>query len=192
MATKLMTSLEEIRGFNPCPIGWAAILGARKGLTGPFPLIECLASNTFSDVCWLLGKRAVQSEVVKILAKAARDCASSVAHLQNSQHRAARARAADAAFTAAEATKVALEFLDAAEDAAENAAEDAAAHDFAAHACAHAAYAARAAAFAAEDAAPFAAEDAPRATGEGGAGADQRKVNMEILRQASLNYEEKT
>ena len=41
-------------------------------------------------------------------------------------------------------------------------------------------------------AAAFAAEDAARASGEGGAGADQRKVNMEILRQAILNYEEKT
>ena len=83
MATILYTSLNEIRSFDPCSEGWRDILkgqGKTEADEVLFPLIDCLESNSISDVCWLIGKRKIELE---ICVKFAKDCADSVAHLKN-------------------------------------------------------------------------------------------------------------
>ncbi len=118
----LNTSLDQIKSFNPCQGGWKTILEARRTIqnsAGPvegmdyaleFPLVECVESNSISDVCWLLGKL----ERKEILVSFARKCADSVAHLgNNDSRRAADYAAADAAYAAA-----AADAADAAADAA--------------------------------------------------------------------------
>jgi hypothetical protein len=87
----LLTSLAEIRSFNPCARGWKAIREAHKDAE-PFPLIDCLQSNTIADVCWLLSKRKNE---LQICVEFARACADSVAHLESPK---AYAADADAAF----------------------------------------------------------------------------------------------
>lgn len=74
---QLMTSLAEIRSYNPCAFGWKRILDAKRNLepTTEFPLIDCCDSNSFDDVCWLLGKRERE---ISIIVKAAKMCADSV------------------------------------------------------------------------------------------------------------------
>ena len=89
----LMTSLAEIKSFNPCLSGWKAILKGRGKTQADalyFPLVECVESNSISDVCWLLGKRKVERQILVLFAK---ECANSVSHL--------RGRNADAADGAA-------------------------------------------------------------------------------------------
>jgi hypothetical protein len=108
----LTTSLAEIRSFNPCADGWRNILNARKPACDAdyqtqFPLVDCLQSNSVSDVCWLLGKRKKE---IQICVKFARMCADSVKHLNTAYSR-------KAAYTAAAATDAAA-YADAAADAA--------------------------------------------------------------------------
>ncbi len=94
MSKILYTSLDEIKSFNPCADGWRNILkgqGKTESDSVLFPLIDCLESNSISDVCWLLGKRKVE---IQIAVSFARKCADSVAHLKNAY--AANAYAADA------------------------------------------------------------------------------------------------
>lgn len=76
-----MTSLAEIKSFNPCPSGWKTILAAHPNtpMEQEFPLIDTLKSNSISDVCWLLGKRKKE---IDIYVKFAKMCADSVAHLK--------------------------------------------------------------------------------------------------------------
>ena len=144
MTTKqLMTSLAEIRGFNPCAAGWKKILEAHKEKAEDeqFPLADCLVSNTVSDVLWLVGKRRVE---IEIAVNAATKFAHSVARYDNRWSHDAAADAADAAAYAA---------ADDAAYAAAAAADDAA-YAAAAYAV-DAAYAAADAAYAAADAAQW-------------------------------------
>lgn len=96
----LYTSLNEIKSFDPCFSGWKNILRG-QGKTDAddvlFPLSDCLKSNSFSDVCWLLGKREVEIQICVI---AARMCADSVNHIKNSYVDNAEEYASNAAFTA--------------------------------------------------------------------------------------------
>ena len=125
----LMTSLAEIKSFNPCLSGWKAILKGRDKTQADalyFPLVECVESNSISDVCWLLGKRKVERQILVLFAK---ECANSVSHLKGCNAYAADAAAAAyAAYAAAAAAAYAA---------------DAAAAYAAAAAAAAAAYAAR-------------------------------------------------
>lgn len=101
MPNILYTSLNEIRSFNPCSEGWKDILrgqGKTEADNILFPLVDCLESNSISDVCWLLGKRRGEIEIV---VKFAKDCADSVAHFKNAASASAYARAA--AYAAASA-----------------------------------------------------------------------------------------
>lgn len=100
--TILTTSLTEIRSFKPCIEGWRNILSAhphsnKEEMSAPFPLVDCLNSNSIADVCWLLGKRKVE---IQICARFAKMCADSVAHLKFSD---AAVYAADAATAVAAA-----------------------------------------------------------------------------------------
>jgi hypothetical protein len=159
----IYTSLKEIQSFNPCPAGWETILkGQRKlGNTNPetlFPLTEACESNSISDVCWLIGKRKKE---LQILVKFARMCADSVSHLKyidaaNTAAAAANIAAADADTNAAAAAAAAADAADA-NTAAAAAANIAAAAVANANAAANAADAANAAANAAADAAADAA-----------------------------------
>lgn len=79
----IYTSLTEIKSFNPCASGWQAILKGQAKTEADsvlFPLTDALDSNSFSDICWLLGKR--KSEI-QVCVRAARMCADSVKHLKN-------------------------------------------------------------------------------------------------------------
>lgn len=81
----LYTSLAEIRSFSPCASGWKAICAAHphsteEEMNRPIRLVDCLNSNSFADVCWLIGKRKVE---IQICVKAARLCADSVAHIKS-------------------------------------------------------------------------------------------------------------
>jgi hypothetical protein len=126
--TILLTSLAEIRSFHPCTSGWKAILSAHPHETEEdfqrqFPLVECLESNSISDVCWLLGKRKTE---IQICVRFAGMCADSVKHLKNNNAAAYATSAADAA-AAADATSAVSSTI-AAADAAAIAAADAAAY----------------------------------------------------------------
>ena len=105
--TILITSLAEIRSFNPCPDGWKDILSAHphkteKDRNKQFSLINCVESNSISDVCWLLGKRKVE---ISICTQFANACAESVKHLNNKYSKSAAASASyTASYTAAYAS----------------------------------------------------------------------------------------
>ena len=92
--TILYTSIKEIKSFNPCISGLKDVMKytQSKGIEVDqmFPLKDCLESNSFKDICWLLGKRKKE---ISICAQAAQMCADSVKHLNN--------RLADAADAAA-------------------------------------------------------------------------------------------
>lgn len=96
---QLMTSLAEIKSFNPCVSGWKNIIAAHGGINADFdaqfPLVDCLESNSISDVCWLIGKRKTE---IQICVKFARMCADSVKHLNNNYAAAAAANAYAAAY----------------------------------------------------------------------------------------------
>jgi len=104
MRTILYTSLAEIRSFKPCAKGWKALLSAHphsteEEMNALFPLIDCIDSNSVSNVCWLLNKKKAE---VQIAVKFARLCAESVAYLKNAYAaNAAYAAAAYAAYAAA-------------------------------------------------------------------------------------------
>ena len=176
----LYTSLAEIKSFSPCGSGWRDILkGQGKTIADDvkFSLVDCVKSNSFGDVCWLLSKRKVE---ISIVVKAARLCADSVKHLKNNH---AADDAADAAAYADDAAYAA-----AADDAyAAYAYADAAADD--------AAYAAYAAAYAAADAAAYAADAAADAADVAAAYAadvaqvKQKELNKQFLLQAIQEYE---
>lgn len=130
MSTILCTSLDEIRSFKPCASGWKAILlgqGKTESDSVRFPLIDCVKSNSISDVCWLIGKRKVE---IQIAVEFAQKCAESVAPLKNTANAAAADAAAyaanAAAYTAAYNVAAAYAYATAA-DAAANAAANAAA-----------------------------------------------------------------
>ena len=75
MPTVLLTSLSEIKSFDPCYSGWKNILkgqGKTQADDVLFPLIDCLESNSTLDVLWLLGSRKKE---IEIAVKFARDCA---------------------------------------------------------------------------------------------------------------------
>lgn len=104
MTTILMTSLAEIKSFRPCASGWVKIREAHpnNNLDEQFPLVDCIKSNSITDVLWLIGKRRVE---IQIAVRFARMCADSVAHLKNEQ--ATHAAATYAAATHAAATDAA-------------------------------------------------------------------------------------
>jgi hypothetical protein len=166
----LMTSLDEIRSFNPCASGWKAILAGRNKTEADselFPLVECVESNSVSDVCWLLGKRKAE---IQICVRFARMCADSVAHLNNVNSRRADAYAYAAADAAADAAAYA----------------DAYAHAYAADAYAYAYAAAAAHAYAAADAHAHAYAYADAAYAD--AYAAQRKLSRQFLIQCINEY----
>jgi hypothetical protein len=83
----LMTSLAEIKSFNPCLSSWKDIVkGQSDPVTGEynlekqFPLVDCVESNSIRDVCWLLGKRKVE---IQICVRFARMCVDSIKHVNN-------------------------------------------------------------------------------------------------------------
>ena len=79
------TSLNKIRSYGPCADGWKNILAGQKKTVPDdvlFPLTEAIESNTVSDICWLIDKRQKQNELAA-MAKFAKMCADSVAHLDN-------------------------------------------------------------------------------------------------------------
>lgn len=118
----LMTSLTEIALFNPCVSGWRNILkgqGKTKADDVPFPLKDCLKSNSFSDVCWLLAKRM---EEITVVATTAKLCADSVSHLKNAASANAAAYATYAVIHTAAAVKYAISCAEDAAHAAGNAA----------------------------------------------------------------------
>ena len=83
MKTQLMTSLDEIKSFNPCSEGWKDILKGQKKTKADsvlFPLVDCLNSNSIRDVCWLIGKRQIE---IDICIKFAQKCVDSISHLNN-------------------------------------------------------------------------------------------------------------
>jgi hypothetical protein len=101
--TILTTSLAEIHLFNPCVRGWLNILNARNpqcdaDYQTQFPLVDCLASNSISDVCWLIGKRRKE---IQICVRFAKMCADSVKDLNNGYSNAAVNAAATVATVAA-------------------------------------------------------------------------------------------
>jgi hypothetical protein len=115
MATILYTSLAEIKSFNPCPEGWKDILkgqGKTREDDVLFPLVDCLKSNSISDVCWLLGKRKIE---IDIAIKFAKKCADSVSHIKNAS---AYASASASAYAAAYADTAASAYAAAAADTA--------------------------------------------------------------------------
>ncbi len=83
--TTLMTSLAEIRSFDPCYTGWKNILSAHphtceEDYQKQFPLVDCVESNSISNVCWLIGKRKTEINICVSFAQA---CADSVTRLNN-------------------------------------------------------------------------------------------------------------
>lgn len=165
MATILLTSLLEIYQHGPCTLGWRKILRARGKTQADselFPLADCVASNGFADVCWLLEKRRTE---IKIVVSAANKVADSVKHLQTTT-----SLPADAAYAAAAAAAYAAATADADAYAAACAADAA----YAAYA-ADAAYAAAAYAAAYADTA-YAAEK-------------QKTLNCQLLLEAIHEYE---
>ena len=174
-STQLMTSLDEIKSFNPCSSGWRDILKGQDKTESDsvqFPLIDCLNSNSFGDICWLLGKRNKEKEY-KIYVKAARMCANSVKHLNNVY---ASDAASDAAYAAYASSTVAYA-SDASTDAsdayavASTAASDASDASTAAYAYASSSTAAAAAAAYAV------------------AYKKQKELNFSFLKQCILEYE---
>jgi hypothetical protein len=115
----LMTSLTEIASFNPCVSGWRDILkgqGKTKADDVPFPLKDCLKSNSFSNVCWLLAKRRKE---ITILVTTAKLCTDSVSHLKNAASASASASAAAYAAAHVAYAAAAVEYaISGAEDAA--------------------------------------------------------------------------
>lgn len=107
MTTILMTSLAEIKSFRPCASGWVKIREAHpnNNLDEQFPLVDCIKSNSITDVLWLIGKRRVE---IQIAVRFARMCADSVAHLKNEQ--AAYTAATYAAYAATYATDAATAY----------------------------------------------------------------------------------
>jgi hypothetical protein len=110
--TILLTSLAEIRSFNPCAQGWKDILSAHPHETEEdfqrqFPLVDCVESNTISDVCWLIGKRKIE---IQICVRFARMCADSVKDLDTRYAADASEAAADAAASDAYAASVAAAY----------------------------------------------------------------------------------
>jgi hypothetical protein len=166
MTKILYTSLDEIKSFNPCSYGWREILRGQNKIQADstlFPLKDCLKSNTFSDVCWLLGKRKKE---ISIAVAAAKKCSESVQKYRNKY-------AADAAAYAADATAYATAY-------ATDATADAAAY---AYATADA-YAADATADAAADAAADAYAAAYAYAYE-----TQKQLNKQFLLEAIEEYE---
>ena len=131
MPTILYTSLKEIESFSPCKEGWINILKGQEKTESDdvlFPLIDCLKSNTISDVCWLLGKR---KDEIEICVKFAQDCADSVAHLKDiaaarypefAESAARYAECAECAEYAAQWAESAARYAECAECAAESSA----------------------------------------------------------------------
>jgi len=122
---QLTTSLAEIRSFDPCARGWRNILNARNpqcdaDYQTQFPLVDCLASNSISDVCWLLGKRRKE---IQICVRFAKMCADSVKDLNNGYSKVADYAAAAAAYADAAAAYAAYAYADAAAFAAAAAAD---------------------------------------------------------------------
>ena len=182
----LYTSLSEIKSFNPCSSGYLSILkGQGKTIADDvkFSLVDCVKSNSFGDVCWLLSKRKVE---ISILVKAARLCADSVKHLKNNH-----TAAADDADAYADDAYAAYAYADAAYADAD---ADAYADDaYAAYAAADADAAAYAAAYAAAAAADAAdAADAAYADAADAAYAareKQKELNKQFLLLAIQEYE---
>ena len=108
----LCTSLHQIKSFKPCPAGWQNVLKAnsQRSMEELFPLKNTVQSNSFSDVCWLLGKLGI----ISICVKTAQLCANSVSHLENYPAE----RAAAYAATIADAPAYAADDADAAAYAA--------------------------------------------------------------------------
>ena len=156
----LLTSLAEIRSFHPCSSGWKAILAAHPhetedDMNKQFPLVDCVESNSISDVCWLIGKRKVE---IQICVRFARMCVDFVAQYKSKRgYDAADAAAYVAASAYADDAAAYAEAVAAEAEAVTAAAAYVAA---AAYADAEAAYAAAYAAAAAADTAAYAAASA--------------------------------
>ena len=170
MTKQIMVSLVQIKSYYPCVGGWRAVLSGQRKVAADdklFPLVDCLESNTTTDVLWFFGKLSNLS-YCPILVTAARKFAESVKHLQE-----VSLFATDAARFATDAARYAIEAARYATDAARFATEAA---RFAADAVAAAADAAGAGAVAADAVADAAYKE-------------QLKLNKQILRDCILSYE---
>lgn len=95
----LTTTLEEIKSFSPCEEGLERFIQYwGMDCKAVIPFTELVKSNTFSDICWLLGKRKIE---IEIAVRAAELCAASVKHLKNIYTSNAATAAAAAATAAA-------------------------------------------------------------------------------------------
>lgn len=54
----IMITLTDIKRHHPCSEGWSNLVNGRRALfpdwrpADPFPMVECLQTNTFNDVLW--------------------------------------------------------------------------------------------------------------------------------------------
>jgi hypothetical protein len=201
---KLMSSVAEVRSFNPCDGGMNSLLEVLRANgfseTEEVPLTEIVGKVRINHILWLLGKRKTE---ISIAAAFARKCADSVAHLKTNKaaaNAAAAAAAHAAAYAAADAAHAAAYAKAAAAAAAAYAADAYAAAHAAAYAkaaYAAAAAAAAAAAYAADayaaaaDAAAYAADaDAyAAAAADAAAAAAERAKQTKVLLECIEDYE---
>jgi hypothetical protein len=94
MTKILYTSLDEIKSFDPCRSGLQAFIKTHGSESKPVSLLDCVKSNSISDVLWLIGKRKVE---ISVAVKFARRCADSVKHLHSDAASNAATYADDAA-----------------------------------------------------------------------------------------------
>lgn len=100
----IYTSLAEIKSYNPCSFGWKKILQGQNKTRADnalFPLTEALDSNSIPDVCWILGRRG---EEIQVLVQFAKMCADSVQKYNNAMSKNDAAAAASYASYAAAAS----------------------------------------------------------------------------------------
>lgn len=129
----LTTTLGEIKSFGPCKNGLERFTQYwGEDCTMEIPITSLIKSNTFSDICWLIGKREVE---IKIAVRAARLCADSIKQLKNANASDYADYAASAASDYATATGYATadyaSAVDYASAANDSAAEYAASADYA-------------------------------------------------------------
>lgn len=63
----IYTSLQEVADFEPCKDGFTDLRIFQKKLridNEPIALMSCTLSNSFNDVCWLLGKRQTELPIL--------------------------------------------------------------------------------------------------------------------------------
>lgn len=73
---QLMTSLNEIKSFNPCDSGWFRILSSRDKITPDgelFPLTEGVDGCSIFDALWLIKKRRTEYQILVIFTRKCAD-----------------------------------------------------------------------------------------------------------------------